>query len=582
MEDDVKGIQDYIQILKRQKIQIIVISSIIFIISVFIAIRLPAIYKSTATILIEQQEIPTELVSSTVTSYADQRIQMISKRVMSRENLENIVDKFNLYAETRKASSSASILDAMKDNISLDMVSANVIDPRSGRPTQATIAFNLSFTSKSAKNAQQVANELVSLYLNENLKQRTQAATDTTAFLSKEAAKLNKKISLIEQELATFKQNNAASLPELQQLNLRLMDRTGQQVMEAERKINSLNTRKLYLQTELSQQSPSLTNFSSIGKRIYGSEDRLTELQAEYVALKAKYANTHPDIVKIQRQILALEKEVGRTDKGGISAQLKAKKSTLVSLSQHYSSNHPDIKKIKQQISDLEFILVQPNKKVYQAIVKPDNPAFIQLQTQLNAVSADLDSMAYSKQQLLAKLQGYEEGLLQAPQVDREYRKMVRDYDNAKLKYREVKTKQMEAEMSQAMEKNRKGERFTLVEPPIFPESPFKPNRKAIVSLGFILAIAAALGYALLRAGMDTGIYGVQKLMNITGAPPLIVIPYIENNEDILKREVLKQRLIILTIGLSIIAIILFHLVIMPLDILWYAWLQKLGLNNVD
>ena len=132
------------------------------------------------------------------------------------------------------------------------------------------------------------------------------------------------------------------------------------------------------------------------------------------------------------------------------------------------------------------------------------------------------------------------------------------------------------------MEKNRKGERFTLVEPPIFPESPFKPNRKAIVSLGFILAIAAALGYALLRAGMDTGIYGVQKLMNITGAPPLIVIPYIENNEDILKREVLKQRLIILTIGLSIIAIILFHLVIMPLDILWYAWLQKLGLNNVD
>ncbi|MCF6252192.1 MAG: lipopolysaccharide biosynthesis protein [Methylococcaceae bacterium] len=579
MEEDIKGIQDYIQVLKRQKKQIIITSVIIFFIAVLVAIKLPAMYKSTATILIEQQEIPQELVRSTVTSYADQRIQVISQRVMSTENLKAVIEKFNLYVEDRKNLTSADVLDAMREDIELDMVSADVIDPRSGRPTQATIAFNLSYASKSAKKAQQVANELVSLYLNENLKHRTQAASETTSFLAIEAGKLSSQISEIEKQLAEFKEKNAASLPELQQLNMQLMDRTDQQIIEIDRQINSLNERKLYLNAELAQLSPNLSTYSATGERIYGAEDRLKALQAEYVALTAKYASTHPDVIKMRREIAALEKEVGGIDKTEIQTQLKNKNAELVALSQRYSVDHPDIKKLKQQVKQLEAELNKPTTKKRFVSSRPDNPAYIQLQAQLNSVIADSSAMRNSKKRLLAKLENYETGLLNAPQVDREYKNLMRNYENATAKYQEVKAKQMEADMAQAMEKDRKGERFTLIEPPLFPEEPFKPNRKAIVFIGFILAMGMAFGFALLKAGLDRRIYGVKSLTALSGAPPLIVIPYIENDEDVQSKQGLKKRTIVIILVSVFAGVMLFHLLIMPLDVLWYAGLRKLGLS---
>ncbi|MFW5444437.1 MAG: GumC family protein [Methylococcaceae bacterium] len=579
MEEESKGIQDYIQIFKRQKKQIIITSTTIFILAVLIAFKLPSIYKSTATILIEQQEIPQELVRSTVTSYADQRIQVISQRVMSTANLKSVVDKFNLYTEDRKTISSAIVLDAMREDIQLEMVSADVIDPRSGKPTQATIAFNLSYASKSAKKAQQVANELVSLYLNENLKRRNLAASETTDFLAIESQKLSETITEIEKKLAEFKEKNAASLPELQQLNMQLMDRTEQQLIDVDRQITSLNERKLYLDAELAQISPNLTTFSSTGERIFGTEDRLKALQAEYIALSTRYASTHPDIIKMKREISALKKEVGGIDKTEIQIQLKSKNAELVSVSQRYSVNHPDVKKLKAQVEQLQIELTKPTTQNQVVSSKPDNPAYIQLQAQRNAVNADIGAMYDSKKRITSKLDKYETGLMNAPQVDREYKNLMRDYDNATEKYRDVKSKKMEADIAQAMEKDRKGERFSLIEPPLFPEQPFKPNRLAIVFLGFVLAIFAGFGLALFKASMDHSIYGAKNLMAITGAPPLIVIPYIENDDDIQQQQTFKRRMIIGLVLCSVVGVILFHLFIMPLDVLWYAGLRKLGVS---
>lgn len=581
MEEDIKGIQDYIQILKRNKNQMIMTTSVIFLIVIIVAVKLPAVYKSTATILIEQQEIPQELVRSTVTSYADQRIQVISQRVMSSTNLTAVIDKFNLFEDDRKVETSTAVLEKMREDIQLEMVSADVIDPQSGRPTQATIAFTLSFNSQFPKVAQQVTNELVSLYLNENLKRRTEAATETTDFLAIEAEKLSDRISEVEMELAEFKETNSASLPELQPLNMQLMARVEQQIIDVDRQINSLKERALYLNAELVQINPHSSTFSSTGERIFGAADRLKSLQAEYVALTARYASTHPDIIKIQREMSALEKEVGGIDKTEIRTQLESKRAELASLSERYSSSHPDVRKLQQAIGNLDAELMKPDTYEPVITVKADNPAFIQLQTQLQAVNAELRAMNTSKSRLLAKLEAYEAGLLNAPQVERRYKDLMRDYENATAKYREVRAKQMGADMAQAMEKDRKGERFTLIEPPLFPEKPFKPNREAIVFLGLVLAVGAAFGLALLKASLDQGVYGVRQLTAITGASPLIVVPYIQSDEDLLNKKKFKQRVVSGILAAIILGIILFHVFIMPLDVLWYVVLRKLGLNEV-
>jgi len=67
-------ISDYLAMLRRRRVQIIVPFALILLISISLAFGLPPVYQSTATILIERQEIPQEFVRSTVTSYAAERI----------------------------------------------------------------------------------------------------------------------------------------------------------------------------------------------------------------------------------------------------------------------------------------------------------------------------------------------------------------------------------------------------------------------------------------------------------------------------------------------------------------------------
>lgn len=581
MEDqEEKGMQDYLLMLKRNKSKMWTIGLIAFVLTLIVAIKWPATYRSTATILIEQQEIPQDLVRSTVTSFADQRIQVISQRVMSSVNLKKIVDKFELYKEEQKTDPISIVLEDMREDISLEMVSADVMDPISGRPTQATIAFTLAFESESAKKAQQVANELVNLYLNENLKRRSEIATEATSFLSLEAKKLGQLMTALGNKLATFKEENEGSLPELQSLNMTLMDRTDQQLMDTNRQLLSANDRVVYLEAELSQIEPNMTSYSETGQRIYSSRDRLKTLESEVVGLKAKYADSHPDVVKIQKEITALENEVGGVDKLEIAKTIKSKQSELTVLLKRYSENHPDVKALQQQIANLNASMDKPVavKKVTGA--RPDNPAYIQLLAQLNSAKLERSSTQELKDKLLLKLDKYEKGLLKAPQVERQYLELTREHDNTMLKFQEVKAKQMEADMAQAMEKGRKAERFSLIEPPILPEEEFKPNRPAIVILGAVLSIGLAVFFVIIKEALNSALYGARAMIAITGEAPLVVIPYIENAEDIAKKQKNKIKLLSFTAVGIIASVLLFHFLIMPLDVLWYVLFRKAGLNQ--
>ena len=142
-QDNGNEIKKYADIIWRRRLLLVSVAGVVALLGAAIAVLLPAVYRSNAVILIEQQEIPSELVRSTVTSFADQRIQVISQRVMTSDNLTRIIDQYDLYAAERQTEPREAILLQMRQDITMDMISADVVDPRSGRPTQATIAFSL-------------------------------------------------------------------------------------------------------------------------------------------------------------------------------------------------------------------------------------------------------------------------------------------------------------------------------------------------------------------------------------------------------------------------------------------------------
>ena len=574
MDEQEKNIQDYIIAVRKRKISIFSIFSVILLITVAIALLLPAVYKSSSTILIEQQEIPPELVMSTVTSYAAERIQTIQARVMSRTNLLKIIDKFKLYKDQRKFETTEEIIGRMQEDVSLDIISANVVDPRTGRPSSATIAFSLAFEGESPIAVQRVANELTTLYLNENLSSRTQKADETSVFFKEESERLSKQIDELESKLAIFKQEHAAALPELQQLNLNVLLRKEAELTTIDTTLRSLDEKSFYLNGQLAQLDPGNPD-------IPGSAERLKILKAEYASVRSKYSEEHPDIVRLKSEIESLEKETGKSNNAdAIAEELKRLNGELAQNKQKYTAEHPDIVHLQEKIDalnkELTAVKSSPVDDYYNT--QPDNPLYITIASQLSGVNSEIKSLKTQREMALKKINEIEQSLYEAPQIEREYLNLKRDYENSIRRYQETRAKQMQADVAKQLESESKGEKFTLIDPAALPEKPVSPNRPAIIFLGFILALGGGLGFAIVADAISGTVRGARGVLRVLGALPLSVIPYEMNLQEKVKVKRIKKRVVLLFIAVIVFAILFMHFFISPLDVLWFRILRKIDI----
>lgn len=578
MDTKPKELGDYLEIALRRKWQILIPAAILSIATIFTVASMPSVYKSTATILIEEQEIPSELVKSTVTSYADQRIQVISQQVMTRANLWQIIKDFNLFEKKRSQASSDALVEQLRKNIKLDMISADIVDRRSGLKTPATIAFSLSYLGDTPEQAQRVANQLTTLYLNENMKNRSQKASDTSNFLEDEAKKINDQIADLEARLATFKQRNVGRLPELSQLNLQMRDRAEADFAEVERQLSQVNERKFYLEGQLAQIKPNSPIISNNGERILDTDERLKALRAQYVSAASSYSPEHPDVIKMRNEIDALEQSGASGDRAEESKRLTKLRADLVAAQERYTQDHPDVIRLKGMIAQTEASLARAPRQDAQPVRRPENPAYITMQAQLEATNSELRSLKAKQTQIRARMSDYESRLQQAPQVEREYLDLTRDRENAVKRYQEIKSKLSEAQVAQELEKDRKGERFSLIDPPQAPERADRPNRPLLMLIGFLFSLGAGVAYGGLMETLDKAIRGSNALGNLIAAPVLVSVPYIPNKMDQSNAQVTNLTSIFLgLVGVSTILLIL-HVLWMPLDVAWFVLLSKLGI----
>jgi len=278
------------------------------------AVLWPPTYRSIATILIEEPDVPDELVKSTVSTFADERLQLIQQRVMTTQNLGAIIDRFGLYVDQLQSRPRSEIIAKMRDKIDMNVVSADLFGQqnRNNQNQKASIAFTVSFDYKDPQLAQQVASRLTDLYLAENVQTRQEKAAGTTEFLSQQSQKLLEDVQALEKKLTDFKSQYAGALPEQLDINLQILDQVQTQLMQNRRDFESLSEKKAYLQTQLSQLSPYMP-MTSQGQPAT-PQAQLMALELQYVDLSAKYGPKHPDVVHLQKQIESLKTQVGTTD----------------------------------------------------------------------------------------------------------------------------------------------------------------------------------------------------------------------------------------------------------------------------
>lgn len=524
MEADAITITEYLQIIKRRKWSLILPALIVFIIAIVVASILPPTYKSASTILIEEQEIPQTFVMATVTSFAEQRLQSINQRIMSSTKLLEIIKRFSLYQELQGKWTLEEIISKMREDIKLETISAEVMDRRTGRPSVATIAFTLSYEGKRPDQVQQVANMLTSLYLEENLKVRERQTMETYAFLEDEMNKVKIDLNEIEKRVVLFKEKYLNELPELLQVNVQTLNRMEQNIDTMQGQLRTLKEKEGYFTTQL----------ASIPKTVSPDKQRLKELKVQLLSFTTRFAEEHPDLIKTRAEIAELEKQIKE------------------------SSGSTD------STDDT-----------------PDNPAYIALASQLAGTRTDIDSVKQRIKDLETKKDKYQQRIETTPKIEQEYNLLMVERNNTRIKFDDLMKKVMEAKVAYGLEKEQKGERFTLIDSARFPEKPYKPNRLAIVLIGLVLAIGAGVGTGSLKEFSDNSVRSAKGLSDLTSFPVLAGIPEIKTEKDIEHSKKKRIRIIILAIIIIIAGIAAFHFLVMDLYIFWAKLSRLIGRQSL-
>jgi len=584
-------------IFRRRRRAFLLVAAGVLLLAALAALFWPARYGATGVILIEQQELPADLVRSMVSSYASQRIQVISQRVMTTENLMGIIQRYNLYPEMRKRRPREEVIKEMRSDTALQMISADVIDPRDGRPTKATIAFSISYSSPSPELASKVANELVSLYLQQNIETRQQSSRDASLFLSSESEKLEKEIAELQSKIADFKAQHADELPELTQLNLQKVQHVQDEIRDTDSQLRSLDQQVTYLDAQLAQINPTAQVYSSTGERVQSPADRLKYVRTEYARALALYSADHPDVRRLKREMEGLEAAAATSsaDSGASDdkRQLEEAQTELASARQRYSPDHPDVVRLERLVASLQARVdgaspasagpgAAPGEEPAESPVNPgaDNPPYIQIQAQRQASTSQMRSLRRKREELQATITSLERHLAQTPAVERDYTLMLRDLETAQSQYRIKRLKQNEAQTAESLEVERKGERFTLIEPPFPPEEPTSPNRPLILIFGLIGALGVGAAAVFLLEAADGSVRGRHDLEQLLATPPLAMIPVILTREDRAARRRRRHRALYGAAGALVLGVVLVHLLYRPLDVLWIAALRRLGVET--
>jgi uncharacterized protein involved in exopolysaccharide biosynthesis len=244
----------YWELLKRRKFYFAIPFVVIALLGSAVALVWPATYLSEGKILVQSQLIPTELVRPTVTNAAQERIQVIEQRLMTRDNLIAIIDKFQLFPDKRNLMSETQLVEMMKKKTAIAPINQALSFAR--RSDNPTIVFTVGFEDSDPAVAARVANELVTRILSEDLRDRTSRASDTTKFLGRDVERLQAENTAIEAKIAQAKE---------------------------------------------AQLAPSSTS----------GTDPLAQLKADYLQKSAVYSEKHPLMKALKRQIEAAEKMAG-------------------------------------------------------------------------------------------------------------------------------------------------------------------------------------------------------------------------------------------------------------------------------
>jgi polysaccharide biosynthesis transport protein len=481
--------QDYLQILQRRRwllvLPIVLCWAVVWVVCSF----LPAVYRSEALILIEQQKVPEHYVVSNVAADLQERLQSMTQQVLSRTRLRRIIGELHLYSAESKRQSPDELVERMRKDIKIEMVETP------NRPDELT-AFRIAYSGSEPRLAQQVTSALSAFFIDENLRSREKQSEDTTDFLETQLQEARKHLEEQEAKLREFKGQHLGELPTQLTSNLQILSGMQARLQEANERLEKAEQQKVYLNSLLSQYQALSTQIRDGEKGDAASpaalDDELDHLKRQLADLQAEYTDKHPDVVKMKDEIAKTE-------------ELR-------------TQNEADLSKPKDQgaSSDVaEFQGADPRT------VTP----MLEIRSQLKGNELEVKDRKREIKGLEQYVEQYKSRLNQTPVREQQLADLTRDYDQSRANYESLLAKSNQSALSTSLEKRQQGEQFRIIDSPNLPAKPFWPNRLQLSLFG--LAAGAVLGFvgAGLAESADDRVHKEKDLSDFSRLPVLGIIP---------------------------------------------------------
>ena len=565
-------------IIKRRKRGAILAFGAVFVLFAAVALLLPDVYKSAATIMIQNRQLPKDLVASTITSFADERIQGITQEIMSRSRLLKLADKFDLLPGKRENLTADDIVEKIKKRIDVQTIDAEIKNATQTNPAAITIAFTLSYEDENPDKAQKVATELTSYFMEKNREDQREHARNATQFLEAQFGDTKARLDQLEVKLAKYRQAHLEELPEFAQMNMDKVQKLTNDISNLDMQIRQTEEQRSVVSTQLAMVDP----FGSMGPQVLSRQDRLQQARLEEANLMARYSASNPLVQAKKREVKLLEG--GGGDQGQtvqLRARLEQLQNELSDLKGRYTDQYPAVKRKMAEIASVKKELGASLSGASQPAIgrreRASNPAYIQLTSDVQKAAVTIQALKAQKVALEAQLKSVYEKLHSMPIVSEQYNEMQTDYTNAKAGLADLQQKLASAKLAQGMEDQQLGETFKVVEPPFLPEKPAKPNRLAIILVGIVLAMGVSIGTASFLEYSDSRVYDSETVEKLAGLSVFSTIPKIVTAEE--TRRAKKRKVLIAggTVAGIVIGILVFNYLIMDLSVFWAKLLRLIN-----
>lgn len=453
--------------------------------SAVIVMTIPKRYEASARIYANTDSILKPLmVGMTVQPDINQRVVMLSRVVISRPNVEHIIQATGLDEKVKTPEQREKLVDEVIKYLDLQR-----------SPERGANIYIVKFKDTKPDRAKHVVELLVSMFIDTSKGGSENDADAAKTFLDEQAALYEKKLRDAENRLKEFKLENIdGTAPAEGRDFLTQMSAVGEQLNQAQLQLREAeNSRDAYrrgLAGEDLAAAPS-SNAGGIGAdNLVDIDSRIDSQKRSLDGLLQRYTESHPDVLGARRVIRELEEQRLRL----VDSYRKAG----IPLTQAVSTGPRASEQIKVSLAQAEATVAS-----------------------LRARVADYSSRYKQMREMARRMPEYEAELAQ----------LNRDYEVNKKNYESLISRRESANISGDMQTVSGVADFRLVDPPRVAPGAVSPNQPLLLTLSFLLALAAGGVAMFVSKEMRPCIYDRQQLRTATGLPVLGVVSLVDSDQ---------------------------------------------------